>query len=200
MFNITLGLVEVHAALTRIVNRFGVEHAASAPVGNTSCIYAVRSNGVLTPVCIVGQWLADMGLLGVVLSEDEVVQDNGYINPTQEGACTPGASRIWPRLELLGIHVTEEAQGFLRRVQEIQDSGLDPHDEDPDRRWGTALNVATQEYHEQAIAALPTAALVASAFDVPAQDLADWERELLYGNPWDASEAQAQDWKDEQSF
>ena len=142
--NITMNLAQTRSALLRIVDRFGADHVAGGN-GSTGCTYARLVDGVLTPVCIVGQLVADYGLLGVLVDEgadflaptrldpwgDTITQD-----PTRElnveGACTI-SHIMWTHLANAGLHFDEDAKAYLRAAQEGQDDGLP---------WGQAVKYA----------------------------------------------------------
>ena len=105
-------------AMLNIVERFGPDHAATAPNGSeATCVYAVNNNGVLTPVCIVGQMFADMGILRLLLENP--------LDPDAAQWCNlGGAGEGWAEtLAARGVEVTPEARMFLSDAQSRQDGG-----------------------------------------------------------------------------
>jgi hypothetical protein len=171
----TFTLSDVIKGLVSIVKKFGPEYKAVNDDGNTACTYAVKDeHGYLNPVCIVGQFFAMHGLLGLI------AQDMG-----DYGACFPGNEMFNELKNKFGIVVTPEAQQFLRFAQTRQDDG---------KTWGHSINFAleaTQEYVLEKAKAeniglfgswetSPITSLNAPE-DGTYDGLADWERDLLNG-------------------
>lgn len=127
MRQIHITLDDAVLGITNVVRKYGADHTSGG--GSNGCIYAARDQyGALVPVCIVGQFVANYGLLGALVIGD------GFSEPEQYGACEVG-SEMWDRLEEHGMTVTPEARAFLREAQASQDAGKD---------WGTALLKAWQ--------------------------------------------------------
>lgn len=124
---LTITVAMAMQGLVRILDKFGDDYAPKSPDGNIGCTYMVVKNGVLTPVCIVGQFFADLGILGVLMThaDDEhngiaCSLEKGNATPTQDGALI---LRTVERLRARGVEVTEDARILLRAAQESQDNG-----------------------------------------------------------------------------
>lgn len=131
MLNIHLTLSQVFGFLSTIVER-DPSVVARTSDGKVGCVYAEQNGHVLTPVCIVGQMFADLGLLRLLLILPSDV--NGYSD--QHGTCST-YGEFWNSLAEFGITADEDAKHFMREVQSKQDSGF---------TWGDALSGAVQEY------------------------------------------------------
>lgn len=134
--NITLDVNGARNALLRVVARFGRDHKASSSGGGSGCTYAEVVNGVLTPVCIVGQVVADYGLLGVLVDTPQDFLADGVREPEQHGACNLN-NGMWDALDAAGLHFTEDAKTYLRSAQEAQDNGV---------TWGRAVEYADEKF------------------------------------------------------
>jgi hypothetical protein len=132
MLSIHFTLPQVLGFIRTIVER-NPEHVAKAPNGGQGCIYMVKSdNGFLTPVCIVGQMFADLGLLRLLLLDPSNLSEYG----DQYGACAV-KGEFWDGLGAFGITADEDAQEFLREVQYNQDSGS---------TWGDSLATTIEQW------------------------------------------------------
>ena len=196
-------LHDMRASLVSLVDRFPVNQRAEGPAGSSGCTYSFVKDGFLVPVCVIGQWFAQRGLLGL-LNQDEPLfhkPSEAWMKDVQHtenyGVCGVG-DVTWEALAKVGITLSEEAQQYARYVQSAQDSG---------RTWRTAITYAddrivwnagheiaygagiafTQEPGEQDDKYLDLDAIadkaaqderMAAAGEAP---LADWERELLAG-------------------
>lgn len=127
----TITLVQAVALVTEVVKRFGSGHKATTPNGGEGCVYIVKPspNGLLTPVCIVGQVFSDLGILRAMLSEG---------GTDQHEACNIG-STLWDNAQAMGVTFDEDAQVFLRDAQRYQDS---VYHGGADKSWGGALTFA----------------------------------------------------------
>jgi len=140
--------IDVAAAreeITKVVERFGANHRANLPGSQSGCVYSKMVDGVLTPVCIVGQVFANWGLLGLLLVDfrEPVDPDTGDLS--QFGTCILGEP-MWERLRALGVKVTDDAVHFFRDAQSAQDAGY---------TWGFSLAYAEFRVGERArVAAL----------------------------------------------
>lgn len=134
MLSIHLTLPQVVGFLRTIVDR-NPDHVAKAPGGGQGCIYMHVDGHVLTPVCIVGQMFADLGLLRLLRINPNDLSEYG----DQFGACSV-KGEMWEALAEYGITADEDAQVFLREVQYKQDSGLS---------WGDALRIAQQDWLDE---------------------------------------------------
>jgi len=124
MLNIHLTLPQVLGFIRTIVAR-DPEKVAQAPGGGQGCIYMHVDGHTLTPVCIVGQMFADLGLLRLLRLDPSNLTEYG----DQFGACSV-KGEFWTGLAEYGITADEDAQNFLREVQYKQDGGA---------TWGDAL-------------------------------------------------------------
>jgi len=124
----------IRARLVNIRNRFGADYVPENPESDNTCTYAVVVDGVLTPVCLIGQMFADMGLLGLLVRDLTDAQDTGHIS--QEGACDTGGA-VWQALAKVGIETDPEAQKYARSAQYGQDNGL---------TWGQSIAYADGVY------------------------------------------------------
>lgn len=170
MFQVVITLSDMVNALNRIVAQFGNDHKATNPNPNdhgSTCVYAVYDNGVLTPVCIIGQWLHSMGLLGLALDSHSLAETYREGEPSQVGACDLG-NDIWARLKVLGIDVEDDAQAFARFAQQSQDNGYAGERDtivEIDKTWGKVVPNAIRALHAQKVMTLDTYNL-AAAYDV----------------------------------
>jgi len=98
------------------------------------CTYATFKDGALTPICIVGQMFADLGLLRLLLYDSSDL--NSTYHPSQYGACSVGFG-FWDNLTAYGITAEHEAQVFMRDLQAKQDEG---------KTWGVAFAETVEEY------------------------------------------------------
>jgi hypothetical protein len=179
IFSTNFSVSRARQRLLAIVERVGADHKAVNPSpGESSCTYAVVKGGVLTPVCIVGTFVADLGLLALLLDGD--VDQYGDTTPSQWGACTIG-SQLWDNLASVGVTFDTDAQTYLRLAQEGQDFGLP---------WSKAVEYADARYIADATVkahgTLGTAAFVTMPYPEDfAEDtespLTEWEKELLNG-------------------
>lgn len=170
-FHITLSLAI--QMLTKVVEDRGYNHRAGDGLGvGTSCIYGTYVNGVMQPVCIVGQMFHNIGLLGLLVNPADASQ--------QADSCG-SMSALWDRLSEHGVIVDRDAREFLASAQRSQDNG---------DIWGMALAKALRNAKEARTAeilgkddALHNIAATENRLIVLADpsggELADWERELL---------------------
>lgn len=131
-FNITAQMVVL--SLLDILDRFGEDHIARNPSGDADaavCIYAVKNtSNALVPVCIVGQFLADLGLLGLALRQPGNPHDGVLCaNPNNVG----GMFELRDYLRDRGVTMDENAYRILSEAQAKQDSG---------NTWGDSVNNA----------------------------------------------------------
>lgn len=168
--------------LTRIVKRVGRDHIAVNPSGGSSgngCVYAVIVDGVLTPVCIVGQFFADLGYLGALVSSN----DDGdiavcYGGLGDGGHNFPGDGTATGALLDHGFTFEDGALRILRDAQAKQDVG---------ETWFNAVSHAFESYHSRVVRDLPSSWWVGDLTKAVPEPLADWERDLLAGqdgDPW----------------
>jgi hypothetical protein len=131
MKTFSISLEDAIDGLLAVVRKFGADHIA-APGGDSSgCKYTDTDEfGYITPVCIVGQFFARMGFLGVVFSTGG-----------EYGTCALDGS-LWSNVESHGIYVADDAKAFLRAAQSEQDNGMS---------WGKALNVALVAAQDKAV-------------------------------------------------
>ena len=129
----TLSIQQTRRMLADIVDRFGKDHKATNPNGAGGCIYGVWVDGVLTPVCIVGQFFASLGLLGLLMKNPTATYNGFSTEPDQEGTCEPSFD-MWERIErAIDTEFPEEVRQYLRDAQLCQDNGA---------AWGGALRYA----------------------------------------------------------
>lgn len=105
-----------------------------------SCIYATVNGHVVTPVCIVGQMFADLGLLRLLLHSPNEMS----WGESAASSCGFGAV-LWETLAPFGITADEDAARFMRLVQSRQDGG---------EPWGQAFDGAVQDHRDNALHAL----------------------------------------------
>jgi hypothetical protein len=120
-------LADVASMLSRIVARVGSDHIAVRDNGKIGCVYAEVQNGSLVPVCIVGQFFADLGALAVLVREAPDFGLSGS-EPEQYGTCIN--VDLWADAERIGFTFDEDAKEYLSAAQRMQDRG---------KSWGTAL-------------------------------------------------------------
>lgn len=138
-FALHITLLMAFDGLRSIVERFGPDHIAGDGNG---CIYAVEKvPGVLAPVCIVGQYFSDLGILRTLTlpSESDLLGHNGGNLTTGEetstgsGVCNLAGlgSGLREHLESNhGVTFEDNAWRFLMEAQGQQDSG---------ETWGRAV-------------------------------------------------------------
>lgn len=169
---------EVREGLQRIVDRSAPNKRANDGT-NTGCIYGRIENGALVAVCIIGQFFADLGLLGLLL-QSKPDFDGGY-DPEFFGACTVG-SDIWTTLESHGVTFDEDAKAFARYVQDAQDGGYKWSDA---LRYGVAVSLWDAKNEHAQTLGVDTGEHAPSPGDFFTNDvndpepLAPWEAELL---------------------
>lgn len=139
MLNIHLTLRDVVGMLRTIADR-EPERIGKSETGG--CVYAVYKDGVLVPVCIIGQMFADLGLLRLLLNEPN---DLGTGYAACMSSCSVGYG-FWSTLaDEYGITVDTDAQAFAHSVQRKQDEN---------DTWGEAFAKAVQEYRDNETEAL----------------------------------------------
>src|SRR5690242_11272279 len=121
-FWLTITAATVITGFNRILARFGDDHKATNPNGSGGCIYAVMNDGIMTPVCIVGQFFADLGLLGLLLSDPTDPSDGAFCTKAQPNNL-PGIASAVNDLRHRGIEVEDAAFTILAHAQSVQDSG-----------------------------------------------------------------------------
>src|SRR6478752_3164201 len=137
MLSIHIDLRTARELLLAAVSQKGADFVAESYDG--VCIYAARDeHGALTPQCIVGQVFANLGLLGLLVSNGAHIV-SGTV-PEQSSACHVG-SYVWENLSDAGVHVTPEAQALFRGAQSKQDRHVP---------WGEAVEAAVAEYITEA--------------------------------------------------
>ena len=152
--NITLKMVIL--GMLDIIERFGEEHSPrdNDRSGMDGCVYAtkVKSNA-LVPVCIVGQFLSDLGILGLTLPDPD---------SKVEGICSPhpvnaGNLRdLRPLLAKRGVVMSDGAFMFLDRAQGIQDNALAG-------TWGKAVEGALALVVDEGLIGLPEQSFIERA-------------------------------------
>lgn len=115
MFELHLTLAYVVAHFSDIAERFGVNHKQE-----DSCRYADAVGFTLKPVCIVGQFFADLGLLALVAKPELFSTEIGLENLGTCGLDQDGA-HLWNALAAAGITWDDDAQKFMAYVQTYQD-------------------------------------------------------------------------------
>jgi hypothetical protein len=178
MFTQSIDLRTAFLGLVNVVQRFGDGHKPEGRTGGIGCTYVSEDhNGApsfpLTAVCIVGQYLSDLGVLRATLVE---TGDDQY------GACTPD-SVVWANAESMGVEFSDDAKEFLRLAQSEQDAG---------HTWGdsvrTALSKTKANAKEAALREIESnfygweREVPEPVVPIEEAPLADWERELLYGS------------------
>lgn len=138
-FDSPKNMLSIHFTLVQVVNMLGnIARRDSERIGKSEtgrCIYGVIENGVLVPVCIVGQMFSDLGLLRLLLNNPNEVES---WNTEMHGACNVGG-HLWEALAKYGITFDEDAQKFAHRVQGRQDDGV---------TWGEAYAGAVAQWRE----------------------------------------------------
>lgn len=136
MLSIHFTLAQVVAMLSTIVKR-DPERVGTGTDGEAGCVYGyITGDKVLTPVCIVGQMFADLGLLRLLMSEPNELVYTSAITTT----CGT-SSGFWERVGKFGISADEDAIEFMFNVQRSQDAGLP---------WGEAFDGAVRDYRDNA--------------------------------------------------
>lgn len=133
--NFTLGQVITHL---RAIAKRDPERIGQGEDG--SCIYATVNGHVVTPVCIVGQMFADLGLLRLLITHPN---DLSW-GESRASSCGFG-SLLWEKLAPFGITADEDAARFMRLVQQRQDGG---------EPWGDSFDGAVEDYKANAQDAL----------------------------------------------
>jgi hypothetical protein len=137
--NVTRKGLSIHFTLAMVVTALGnIARRDPDRIGKSDggrCVYGVIENGALVPVCIVGQWFSDLGLLRLLLNNPSEVES---WNTEMQGACNVGG-HMWEALAAYGITADEDAQKFAHRVQSRQDDGL---------TWSDAFNGAVADHRE----------------------------------------------------
>lgn len=130
---LTITAQMVVIGLLDILDRFGEHHVAMKPDGGTGCIYAVKDkSNALVPVCIVGQFFSDLGILAALLINPNDPDDGVMCaNPANFGAM--GADDLHEALRARGIALDHNARKILRKAQSEQDNGVP---------WGLAVETA----------------------------------------------------------
>lgn len=141
LINITLA--KAVEGLRDVVARFGEDHA-----NGSSCRYAEYEGSRLVPVCLVGQFIADLGFLGALVSNDSMTWDDTI--PKQAATCSPN-SEFTAYLAEHGVTFDDDAVWFLQVAQQEQDASVP---------WGLAVKNALGRVHDEAVAALPTFSLL----------------------------------------
>lgn len=140
-FALHITLLMAFDGLKGIVERFGADH-----VNEGNCVYAVSdASGILKPVCIVGQFFSDLGILRALVAVYDEDTNGVTANPifaadannVMGATCNLGGlgnNDVRNRLrDNFGITFSEEAYFFLKTAQIAQDS------RDP---WGKAIEEA----------------------------------------------------------
>lgn len=127
-FALHITLLMAFDGLRNIVDRFGPEHKNEG-----ACRYAVERSGVLTPVCIVGQFFHDLGILRTLIAENgpnmstgEAIGEGWEVKYADTGYCNLDNFDGYT-LDLLheryGITFDPEAITLLKSAQGWQDDG-----------------------------------------------------------------------------
>lgn len=144
-FNLHITLLMALEGLRSIVERFGEDHTPNGD--GQGCIYvAPTSNHVLKPVCIVGHFAHDLGILRALTTagDSEHAHDGIHGSLCNLGALTNEVAGLLKNRH--GITFDPDALAFLQSAQTIQDNG---------GAWGEALETASQQvldskgYHHQ---------------------------------------------------
>lgn len=155
MSNFTITVDDVMSGLTRIVraepNRVGTLF------GSSGCAYAVVEDGRLVASCIVGQFFANLGLLGLLVQDPLIAVTDSRTEPSQDGACSIAMFDIMT--EKWGVVVEDDAANILRAVQSAQDDGA---------VWSVAFAQGLRSFHAEKVGELESNRLVAWAEEVEA--------------------------------
>lgn len=126
--------------LSAVVREFGPDHVATSENG-TGCTYLDSTVNFVKPVCIVGQVMHRLGILGLWIGDQAVHAvtefDASAAHDAQPETCHVD-SYAWGRVAEAGFDFDEDARQFLRDAQEVQDGGLD---------WGHALSEAVGRHN-----------------------------------------------------
>lgn len=136
MLNLHLTLPVVVNMLRTIVSR-DPERIGREDDG-AGCVYATIKDGALVPICIIGQMFADMGLLRLLLTNPNDIEESHY-TPSNLSSCGVGYG-FWDTMAEFGINVDKDAQEFAHSVQSKQDLGT---------AWGAAFDTAVEQYRRQ---------------------------------------------------
>lgn len=131
MLNIHLTLPQVVGFIRTIAER-DPENVARKSDGSVGCVYMEQNGHIMTPVCIVGQMFADLGLLRLLSERPSDL--SGYTDGL--GACSVQGA-FWDALSNYGVTADEDAQRFLREVQYKQDGGS---------AWGAAYAEVVEQW------------------------------------------------------
>lgn len=127
-------LLNIHLTLPMVIAYLrAIATAEPDRIGQdgTMCIYAKQVGAVLTPVCIMGQMFANIGLLRLLM-----VNPSDLDSPSNPDSCAV-ATGFWTRLAEFGITATPEAQQFCHDVQRQQDEGT---------AWGQAFTDGVTDF------------------------------------------------------
>lgn len=121
-FNLNITLRDAVRGFTNIIDQFGPDHKATPPEGSSgTCVYAlVNQYGALVPVCIVGQFFANLGLLRVLLDPDHH-ESNSVFAEANECNLAGLSSKVRAVLDGHGITVDDDAWTFMGYAQSQQD-------------------------------------------------------------------------------
>lgn len=148
---LTITAQMVVIGLLDILDRFGHDHVATKPGGGSGCIYAVKNeSNALVPVCIVGQFFSDLGILAALLINPNDPEDGVMCaNPANFGAM--GADDLGAALRARGIALDGHARRILRKAQSEQDNGVP---------WGIAVETAFSRAQREGWFTFPEVSLI----------------------------------------
>lgn len=132
MLSIHLTLAQVVTLLNTIVQR-DPERVGTGSNG-AGCVYGYQNEGALTPICIVGQMFADLGLLRLLMNNP-----NELDFPSAMSSTCGTSSGFWEVLNKYGITADEDAARFMFAVQRRQDEG---------QTWGMAYDQSVRDYRD----------------------------------------------------
>lgn len=132
-------LSDAITGLLNIVARFP-NHKPESSSGTPGCQYFEREGHVLIPICLIGQYISDLGFLGALAlgrnDSSELQSGNGEdAAPYQWAACTTD-SGMWDSLREHGLDFDEDAKVFMRYAQAEQDGG---------ENWDNAVKYALHQ-------------------------------------------------------
>lgn len=163
-----INLTNVVEMFNNIVARFGPNHSPLRAEGdNSGCIYFKKDGLRLTPVCIVGVHISDLGALRGLMTE---------FGDASGEMCLSWSEAFWAKFEPFGLTFTEDAREFMRAVQAQQDDGVP---------WGKAVVNGAERFREDSQrkateSVAERLAVLREVTPVLAETpLAEWERELL---------------------
>lgn len=125
MERIHITLTMAVAGLLSVVKEYGYGHVAGS--GNDGCVYGTidHETGFLSPVCIVGAYFANLGLLRALLSGN----DGCWYGSFGENEA------LFQQLGECGVTMDDDVVDLFTEAQTEQDNGSE---------WGRAVTVAVE--------------------------------------------------------